>query len=278
MDVPTYELNDGNLIPQIGLGTYSLNGYEGRDAVANAIRAGYRLIDTAFNYENEGAVGAAIRSIGIPREQIFVTSKLPGRHHRYDLAVKSIEESIARLGLEYLDLHLIHWPNPKTGLYVEAWQALIDCQKRGLIRSIGVSNFLPEHLERIISETGVTPAVNQIQRHPYIPQDAQLQFDAGLGIRTEAWSPLYRARGLETLPGMAALEEKYGKSAVQIVLRWHIQSGVIPIPKAANPVRQQANLHVFDFELDAEDMAALGANPDPAKTVVEGNPNTHEEM
>ncbi|MDR1767107.1 MAG: aldo/keto reductase [Propionibacteriaceae bacterium] len=278
MGTPTHRLNDGNLIPQLGLGTYLLTGQAGRDAIAQAIRLGYRLIDTAFNYENEGVVGAAIRQAGLPREELFVTSKLPGRHHRHDLAVKSVEESLARLGLDYLDLHLIHWPNPPLGLYVEAWQALVECRERGLVRSIGVCNFLPEHLDRIIAATGVAPAVNQIQRHPYLPQDDQLAANASRGVLVEAWSPLYRGGVLADVPAVAAVAASHGKTPAQAVLRWHIQSGVVPIPKSADPRRQAENLAVFDFELTPEDMSALGSFPDPAKTVVAESPEVHVEL
>lgn len=184
--VPSITLNDGKALPAIGFGTYTLNGAAGVEVIVSAIRNGYRLIDSAFNYENEGAVGAAIRKAGVPRSDLRVTSKLPGRHHRFVEAIATIEESLYRAQLDYYDLYVIHWPNPAQGLYVEAWQALIEARKRGLVRSIGVSNFLPAHLERIISETGVAPAVNQIELHPYFPQTVQRTFDQAHGIVT--WS------------------------------------------------------------------------------------------
>jgi diketogulonate reductase-like aldo/keto reductase len=278
MEIPTYQLNDGHLIPALGLGAFRLNGLAGQDAVVSAVRAGYRLIDTAFNYDNEGVVGAAIRQAGVPREELFITSKLPGRHHAYDLAVKSVEESLARLGLEYLDLHLIHWPNPTIGLYVEAWQALIDCQRRGLIRSIGVSNFLPAHLDRIISETGVTPAINQIERHPFRPQAEQVGYNAGLGIRVEAWSPLQRAKEILGIRELANIAERHHKTVPQVVLAWHVQSGVIPIPKSADSERQRENLAVFDFELAEEEMAIMGTFADEGRCVGTEPADIHVEL
>ncbi len=168
--IPNITLNDGATLPAIGFGTYSLNGAAGVATLMSAIRHGYRLLDSAFNYENEGAVGQAARHAGVPRSRLHVTSKLPGRHHQYDAALATIEESLYRAGLDYYDLYLIHWPNPSRGLYVEAWTALVEARRRGLVRSIGVSNFLPAHLEQIISATGVRPAINQIEMHPYFPQ------------------------------------------------------------------------------------------------------------
>jgi diketogulonate reductase-like aldo/keto reductase len=278
MEIPTYQLNDGYSIPALGLGAFRLNGLTGRDAIISAIDSGYRLIDTAFNYDNEGVVGAAIRQAGVPREELFITSKLPGRHHAYDLAVKSVEESLARLGLDYLDLHLIHWPNPTIGLYVEAWQALIDCRTRGLIRSIGVSNFWPEHLDRIIAETQVTPAVNQIERHPFLPQAEQLSYNTSLGIRVEAWSPLQRTREILDIRELATIGERHRKTVPQVILRWQVQSGVIPIPKSADPDRQRENLAVFDFELSPEEMATLGSFADESRRVASEPADIHVEL
>lgn len=181
MTVPGVTLNDGVGLPAIGFGTYRLNGADGVEAMAMAIETGYRLLDSAFNYENEGALGASIRRAGVPREALRVISKLPGRHHRFEEAIATVEESLFRAQLDYYDLYLIHWPNPRQGLYVEAWQALIEARRRGLVRSIGVCNFLPDHLERIIRETGVVPAVNQVEMHPYFPQAEQRAFDAAHG-------------------------------------------------------------------------------------------------
>ena len=188
--VPTYTLNDGNTLPAIGFGTYPLKGEEGVTAIVHAIEAGYRLLDTAVNYENETEVGEAIRRSGLPRNEVQVTSKLPGRHHGYDDAVASVRGSLERLGLDYLDLHLIHWPNPSVGKYAEAWRALVDLREQGLVRSIGVSNFTEAHLGHIIDETGVTPVVNQVELHPRFPQEEMRAVHERLDIRTEAWSPM----------------------------------------------------------------------------------------
>lgn len=269
----TFQLRDGLVLPQVGFGTYQLNGATGVNTIVSALNVGYRLLDTAFNYENEGAVGEAVRRSGIPRSEILISSKLPGRHQRYQEAINTIQESLYRAGLDYYDLYLIHWPNPKENHYVEAWQALIDAQKFGLIRSIGVSNFLPEYLERLNQETGILPVVNQIELHPYFNQQAQRQFDSEHGILDEAWSPLGRGNHEMTEPIFQELATKYHKNAGQIILRWQTQLNVLPIPKSSHVVRQQANLDLFDFQLNAAEMQAINqlsksdgrlANQDPA--------------
>ena len=196
VEVPGLTLNDGTTVPAVGFGTYPLAGAGGVQAIRSALDQGYRLLDSAFNYENEGAVGEAVRTSGIPREDLRVVSKLPGRHHAHAEAMDTIQESVYRAGLDYYDLYLIHWPNPRIGKYAEAWKALVDAQARGLVRSIGVCNFLPGHLERIIQATGVTPSVNQIELHPYFPQQEQRAFNAAAGILTQSWSPLGRANAL----------------------------------------------------------------------------------
>ncbi|MFZ1382320.1 MAG: aldo/keto reductase, partial [Scrofimicrobium sp.] len=195
-DTVRTELQGGVELPKIGLGTYRLNGESGARAIDAAIGAGYRLIDSAFNYDNEGAVGQAVRNTEVPREELIITSKLAGRYHAYDQARDSIEESLFRLGLDQIDLYLIHWPLPKVDKYVEAWEALVNAQQRGIVRWIGVSNFLPEHIERLEKETGVLPAVNQLQLHPYFPDTEAVEYNASRGIITEAWSPLGRGREL----------------------------------------------------------------------------------
>ena len=208
--VPTYTLNDGTTLPAIGFGTYPLDGAEGTAAVAGAIEAGYRLVDTAVNYGNEEAVAEGIHASGVPRDQLRVASKLPGRHHAYDDAMASVRGSLERLGLDYLDLHLIHWPNPSVGRYGEAWRALIDLQQEGVVRSIGVSNFTEEHLRRIIDDTGVTPSVNQIELHPRFPQQQMRRVHDDLGIRTEAWSPLGKRDAAYDEPAVADAAERHG--------------------------------------------------------------------
>jgi diketogulonate reductase-like aldo/keto reductase len=274
----TRTLADGTTLPAIGFGTYPLRGEKGIDAIVSAIDIGYRLIDTAVNYENEMEVGEAIRRCGLPREEIQVTSKLPGRHHGYDDAVASVHGSLDRLGLDYLDLHLIHWPNPSVGKYHEAWRALVELQRQGLIRSIGVSNFAEHHLDRIIADSGVTPAVNQIELHPAFPQQHMREVNQRLGIQTESWSPLGKRRPAFTEPAVDTAATAHGVSPAQVVLRWHTQLGSIPIPKSATPERQRDNLDIFGFELSADELAAITAIGDHGGRLFGGDPDTHEEM
>lgn len=278
--VETYTLADGLVVPKIGFGTYKLVGAAGVNAVTSALDVGYRLLDTAVNYENEGVIGAAIKRSSVPREQILVSSKLPGRHQHYDEAIATIEESLFRTGLDYFDLYLIHWPNPITGLYVEAWQALIDAQKFGLIRAIGVSNFLPEHLEKLNQETGVLPVINQVELHPYFNQAKQRAFDQDHHILTQAWSPLGRAAQNNVMhdPVIQALAKKYQKNAGQIILRWQLQMGVLPIPKSTHIERQQENLDVFDFELSPEDMLKIDGLSSADGRIRDQDPAKYEEF
>lgn len=271
-------LNDGQTIPAIGFGTYPLRGDAGAAAVASAIAVGNRLIDTAFNYDNEGTVGKGIRDSGVPREEIFVASKLPGRYQALQPARDAIRESLWRLGLDYLDLYLIHWPNPGRGLFVEAWQALVEARESGLVRSIGVSNFTAEHLAAIESATGVRPAVNQIELHPYFPQVDMLEHNTRLGIVTEAWSPLGKASAPYGEPAIQSTAAAHGVTPAQVILRWHYQRGVIPIPKSANPERQAQNLDIFGFELTEAEVAAITALGRADGRLFDGDPNTHEEL
>lgn len=278
MALPQHTLNDGTTLPAIGLGTYALRGMDGARSMLAALEAGYRLLDSAVNYENEGAVGNAVRLSGVPREEIRVTSKLPGRHHRKAQARTAIEESVLRTGLDYLDLYLIHWPNPSQSLYVEAWEAMIEARERGLIRSIGVSNFLPEHLDRIIAETGVAPSVNQVELHPYFNQPLQREADRARTVLTQAWTPIGKGTALLGEAPITAAAQKHGRTPAQIVLRWHHQLGVLPIPKSASPERQRENLGIFDFALDDADMAAINGLTRPAGRLFDGDPATHEEF
>lgn len=278
MVIPTHTLNDGTALPAIGFGTYPLRGDHGVAAVQSAIENGYRLIDTAVNYENETEVGEAIRRSGIDRDDLVVTSKIPGRHHGYDDAIASVHGSLERLGLDHLDLQLIHWPNPSVGLYVEAWHALVDLQKQGLVRSIGVSNFSPEHLETIIDATGVTPAVNQVELHPYFPQSVMRDVNAKYGIRTESWSPLGKRQAPFSEAPVAQAAERLGVTPGQVILRWQVQLGSVPIPKSATPERQRQNLDVFGFELTDDEVAAITALGRPDGRLFGGDPDTHEEM
>ena len=278
MGTPRLRLNDGNTLPAIGFGTYPLRGDAGIEAVRSALELGYRLIDTAVNYENEVEVGEALRRSGLPRDQVQITSKLPGRDHGYDDAVASVRGSLQRLGLDYLDLHLIHWPNPSVDKYVQAWQALVDLREQGLVRSIGVSNFTQAHLERIIEATGVTPAVNQIEMHPRFPQAHMRAVHERLGIVTQAWSPMGKARAPLTEPVVVGAAERLGVTAGQVILRWHIQLGSLPVPKSATPSRQRENLDVFGFELLDDEVEAISGLAEDQGRLFGGDPDSHEEM
>ena len=274
----THTLNDGTAIPAVGFGTYPLRGTEGVEAVVSAIEVGYRLLDTAVNYGNEEEVGEAIRRSGIDRGDLVVASKIPGRHHGYDDAVASTKESLQRLGLDHLDLHLIHWPNPGVGRYGEAWRALVDLREQGLVRSIGVSNFTEEHLTRIIDETGVTPSVNQLELHPYFPQEQMRAVNERLGIRTESWSPLGKRQAPFGEPAVTNPAETHDVTPAQVILRWQVQLGAVPIPKSATPERQRLNLDVFGFELTEEEMSAISTLGRTDGRLFGGDPDTHEEM
>jgi 2,5-diketo-D-gluconate reductase A len=276
--IPTHTLNDGASIPAIGFGTYPMRGEEGVQAVVDAIEVGYRLLDTAVNYENESEVGEAIRRSGLPREELFVTSKLPGRHHGYDDAVASTRASLERLGLDHLDLHLIHWPNPSAGLYVEAWRALVELRERGLVRSIGVSNFTRAHLDRIIADTGVVPAVNQVELHPAFPQVEMRATHQRLEVLTEAWSPLGKRAAPYDEPAVTSAAERLGVTPAQVILRWHVEIGSLPIPKSATGSRQAENLDVFGFSLTADEVAAITALGQSDGRLFGGDPDVHEEM
>jgi len=274
----TRTLNDGRTLPAVGFGTYPLKGREAVEATLSAIELGYRLVDTAVNYGNEAEVGEAVRTSGVPRDELFVTSKLPGRHHGYDDALASTRESLERMGLDYLDLHLIHWPNPRVGRYQEAWRALVRLREEGLVRSVGVSNFTEEHLERVIADTGVTPAVNQVELHPYFPQERMRQVHERLGVQTEGWSPLGKRSAPFADPPVADAAERHGVTPAQVILRWHVQLGSVPIPKSGTPERQRENLDVFGFELSDDEVGAITGLARPDGRLFGGDPDTHEEM
>ncbi|MGO4596389.1 aldo/keto reductase [Terrabacter sp. 2RAF25] len=276
--VPTHTLNDGTTIPAIGFGTYPLTGEDGIRAMVSAVEGGYRLLDTAVNYGNETEVGEAIRRSGISRDQLVVQSKVPGRDHAFDKAVASVEGTLERLGIEQLDVALIHWPNPSVGLYVDAFRALVECRERGLVRSVGVSNFTEKHLTEIIDATGVVPVVNQVELHPLFPQEQLRAVHERLGIRTESWSPLGKRNAPFGADPVAAAAEAHGVSPAQAILRWQVQLGALPLPKSADPERQRANLDVFGFELDAAEMAAISALGREDGRLFGGDPDTHEEM
>ncbi|WP_128429554.1 aldo/keto reductase [Streptomyces cyaneus] len=275
ISIPTHSLNDGTTLPALGLGTWPMDDAQAEQAVRGALELGYRLVDTATNYRNETGVGRGVAGSGVPREEIVVTTKLPGRHHGYEETLASFEESRARLGLDYVDLYLIHWPLPRVDKYVDSWKAMIKLREDGLVRSIGVSNFTAEHLERLEKETGILPCVNQIELHPFFPQEELRAFHTGKGILTESWSPLAPGTSLLEDPVVTGIADALGATPGQVVLRWHVQLGAVPIPKSADPRRQRANLEVFGFELDTAQMTAIA---DRAQRRRGGDPEVHEEF
>jgi diketogulonate reductase-like aldo/keto reductase len=276
VSIPTISLNDGTWFPELGLGTYGLRGDHGVDAMVSAIGTGYRLLDTAVNYENEAEVGEAVRRSGLDRDELMVTSKIPGRDHGHREAIASIERSLQTLGLARIDLQLIHWPNPSVGRWLDTWSGMIEARERGLVRSIGVSNFTEQMLTRLIEETGVTPAVNQVELHPYFPQGALRAFHNEHGIRTESWSPLARRTELSSEPAVQQIASAHDVTPTQAVLRWHVQLGSTPIPKSSSPQRQAENADVFGFELTPDEVDALSALE--RGRLWNGDPNRHEEM
>ncbi|MBV9335273.1 MAG: aldo/keto reductase [Solirubrobacterales bacterium] len=254
--VPWLTMNDGNRIPQLGYGVFQVPSGETAEAVLHALRTGYRSIDTAAAYENEQGVGEAIAASGLARDEIFLTTKLGNEDHGRDRAHRALHESLERLRQDYVDLYLIHWPIPERDLYVGTWEALIELRDEGLVRSIGVSNFLPEHLQRIIDATHVMPVVNQVELHPHFQQPALRRLHQQHGILTEAYSPLGRGSVLEdrTIERIASARRQ---TPAQIVLRWHIQLGNVVIPKSATPERIEENFQLFEFELTDSDMEAI---------------------
>jgi 2,5-diketo-D-gluconate reductase A len=264
--VPIIRLNDGRPMPQLGFGVWQVPNYEARSIVTEAIAAGYRSIDTAAVYGNEEGVGEAVRASPAPREELFITTKLWNNNHGYDAALAAFDQSLARLKLDFVDLYLIHWPLPQGEAYLDTWRALIRLREDGRAKSIGVSNFTIAHLRRLMDETGVAPALNQIELHPRFQQRELRAFHAGHGIATESWSPLGKGT-LMTDRTLAGIGRKYGKTPAQVILRWHLDNGLIAIPKSATPSRIRENIDVFDFTLAAEDMAVLGALDDESGRV-----------
>lgn len=279
-EIPKVLLNDGQELPMIGLGTIGLVGNKGKLEILDAIQSGYRLIDTSTNYNNEGIVGRAVRESSIPRDELIISSKLPGEYQGYERALKIIEEQLARTGLEYFDKYLIHWPNPKDGKYVEAWKALVDAQKQGLIRIIGVSNFEPEHLDDIIEATGVTPATNQVERHPYFNNNRMVEENKKRGILTESWSPFGRGNLNDVLKNATIKEiaDKYDKTPAQIILNWNYQADVFSIPKSSNPAHQKDNFNSTKFKLAPKDIETIDSLDKGEAGRVEGqDPNEYHE-
>ncbi|WP_434453202.1 aldo/keto reductase [Lentzea sp. E54] len=258
-------------MPQLGFGVWQVPDAEATPAVAEALKAGYRSIDTAAAYGNEAGTGEAIAQSGVDRDDIFVTTKLWNDDQGYDATLRAFDTSMKKLGLDVLDLYLIHWPTPARELYVDTWKAFVRLRKEGRVRAIGVSNFQPAHVRKLIDETGVAPAVNQIELHPYFQQSELRAFNAEHGIRTEAWSPLGQGGELLNDPVIAEIAARHNRSAAQVVLRWHLQIGNVVIPKSVTPSRIRENIAVFDFELSEEEIAAvstldrggrIGPNPD----------------
>ncbi|AKZ59298.1 2,5-diketo-D-gluconate reductase A [Streptomyces ambofaciens ATCC 23877] len=270
--VPPIILNNGVEMPQLGFGVWQVPDDEAETAVAQALEAGYRSIDTAAIYGNEEGTGKAVAASGVAREDLFVTTKLWNSDQGYDSTLRAFDTSLEKLGLEYVDLYLIHWPTPAKERYVDTYKAFEKLHADGRVRAIGVSNFLPEHLERLIGETSVVPAVNQIELHPHLQQHALREFHAEHGIATEAWSPLGSGKGILEIPAIVAIAQKHGRTPAQVVLRWHLQTGNVVIPKSVTPSRIEENIDVFGFSPDTEDLAAISAlnedrrlGPDPAE-------------
>jgi 2,5-diketo-D-gluconate reductase A len=268
--VPLVRLRDGIDIPQLGFGVFQVPPEDTADVVRMALSTGYRHIDTAAAYQNEEAVGRAVRASGLERSEVFVTTKCANSDHGYDEATQALRASLDRLEMDYVDLYLIHWPVPSRNRYVETWKAFINAHQQGLVRSIGVSNFQPAHLERLIGETGVTPTINQVELHPRLQQRELRRDHADLGIVAEAWSPLAQGEVLDD-PTITVVAEAHDRTPGQVVIRWHIQLGNVVIPKSVTPERIEQNFRVFDFELTQDEMAAIealdanqrtGPNPD----------------
>jgi 2,5-diketo-D-gluconate reductase A len=268
--IPSLEMNDGRSIPQIGFGVWQVPDDVVTDATLAALECGYRHVDTAAVYENERGVGEAIRRSGLPRDDLFITTKVWNTDHGYDATMRAFDASIGLLGLDQVDLYLVHWPSPATGDFVNTWRAVLAIQEQGRTRSVGVSNFHVPHLHRIIDEFGVLPVLDQVELHPWLPQSEVRAFNAQHGILTEAWSPLASGQLLDD-PRLAAVGAKYDKSPAQVMIRWHLEIGNVVLPKSVTPERIRQNIDVFDFGLDEEDFALIaglesgrrtGPNPD----------------
>jgi 2,5-diketo-D-gluconate reductase A len=268
---PSIKLNDGHEMPRLGFGVWQIANAATTDAVKAAIGAGYRLIDTAAAYANEAGTGEAVRDAGVPREELYVTTKLWNDSHGHDEALRAFDASMGKLALDSLDLYLIHWPIPRLDRYVDTWRALVRLREEGRVKSIGVSNFNAEQIQRLADETGEVPAVNQVELHPMFQQTALRSFHAQHGIVTEAWSPLGRAKILEDAT-LVAVARKHGRTPAQVVLRWHLDNGIVAIPKSVSPQRMRENIDILGFELDGDDLARIArlddaggrVGPDPA--------------
>jgi 2,5-diketo-D-gluconate reductase A len=273
---PMRTLNSGYEIPVLGLGTYPMNGAKGAAAMAQAISLGYRLLDTAAKYENERAVGEAIRRSGVGRRELFVTTKLRGSDHGREKTRAAVAASLDRLGLDYLDLYLIHWPLPRLGLYVESYETMLELAAEGLIRSVGVSNFKPAHVAALVDATGVTPAVDQIELSPALPRRETVAFLEGAGVVTQAWTPLGPGRQVLGSAAVTAIADARGVTPAQVVLRWEVQQGIVTIPKSGDAERQRSNLDIFGFTLDDTEMVALATLDQGEGAAVDSD--VHEEF
>lgn len=273
--IPTLPLNDGHTIPQIGLGTASLNDEAIAPVLITAIEAGYRHIDTAFRYRNQHGVGKGIRDSGIAREELFVTTKLDGEFQGNERAVAGLDECLRQLNLEYVDLCLIHWPLPQRDEYIDTWRTFEKLLATGKVRSIGVSNFKPAHVDRLLAETTVRPVANQIQLNPRITRPEHVTYDRAHDIVTVAWSPLGQGKDLLNEPMLAAIGANYGKAAAQVALRWFVELGVVAIPRSSNPERLRQNIDIFDFTLTAAEMAAISALDTGAEKRVDSDTMGH---
>ncbi|MEU1664821.1 aldo/keto reductase [Streptomyces sparsogenes] len=274
--VPFITLNNGVRMPQLGFGVWQVPDDEAADAVSTALESGYRSIDTAAIYGNEEGTGRAIAASGLPRDELFVTTKLWNSDHGYDSTLRAFDTSLSKLGLEYVDLYLIHWPVPEADKYVDTWKAFEKIYAEGRAKAIGLSNFHPAHIQRLLSETEIAPVIDQIELHPQLQQAELRAFNSRHNIATEAWSPLGQGKGLLEDARLAAIADKHGKSPAQVVLRWHLDLGNVVIPKSVTPSRIKENIDVFDFELDADDLATidgldsgnrLGPDPDTFNVV-----------
>lgn len=274
--VPTRPLNTGWEIPMLGLGTWPMNDDQAADAVRTGLQLGYRLIDTAAKYGNEAGVGRGIRDSGVPRSEVVVTTKLRGSDQGYDETRAALHASLERLGLDYVDIYLIHWPLPKQDKYLESYRAMLTMRGEGLIRSVGVSNFTRAHIERLDRETGVLPAVNQIQLSPAVPRTTLHTYLEKHGIVTQSYSPLGRAEGVHKASVVRELANRYDRTSEQVILRWHVQQDLVAIPKSSDQERQRANMDVFGFELSPEDMSRLRALDQGEQAAVD--PDQYEEF
>lgn len=275
MNTPLITLNNGKTIPQIGLGTSPLNDKEIAPLVVAAMEAGYRHIDTAYRYNNEKGVGQGIRDSGIDRESLFVTTKLDGQFQGNDRAIGGLDESLRRLGLDYVDLLLIHWPLPQRNEFVSTWKTFEKLVEAGKTRSIGLSNFKPAHIDRLLAETSIPPVINQIQLNPRTTRVEQHEYNMAKGIVTEAWSPLGAGNDLLKESTLATIAKKYGKTPGQVVLRWHIELGIVAIPRSSSPARIAQNIDIFDFSLTKDEIAAISAPDTGAEPGVDSDKTGH---